>query len=86
MIDFDGILAIIKMQTTKTRQRTLKTVRDGAQRRKQPMLAEERFGQILDLLNKQRTATVQELCEALGTSESTIRRDLTELDLSLIHI
>ena len=44
------------------------------------MLAEERFGQILDLLNKQRTATVQELCEALGTSESTIRRDLTELD------
>jgi len=80
MIDFDGILAIIKMKTTKTRQRTLKTVRDGAQRRKQPMLAEERFGQILDLLNKQRTATVQELCEALGTSESTIRRDLTELD------
>ena len=80
MIDFDGIFAIIKMQTTKTRQRTLKTVRDGAQRRKQPMLAEERFGQILDLLNKQRTATVQELCEALGTSESTIRRDLTELD------
>jgi DeoR family fructose operon transcriptional repressor len=80
MIDFDGVLAIIKMQTTKTRQRTLKTVRDGAQRRKQPMLAEERFGQILDLLNKQRTATVQELCEALGTSESTIRRDLTELD------
>jgi DeoR family fructose operon transcriptional repressor len=80
MIDFDGMFAIIKMQTTKTRQRTLKTVRDGAQRRKQPMLAEERFGQILDLLNKQRTATVQELCEALGTSESTIRRDLTELD------
>ena len=68
------------MQTTKTRQRTLKNVRDGAQRRKQPWLAEERFGQILDLLNKQRTATVQELCEALGTSESTIRRDLTELD------
>ena len=80
MIDFDGILAIIKMQTTKTRQRTLKTVRDGAQRREQPMLAEERFGQILNLLSKQRTATVQELCEALGTSESTIRRDLTELD------
>ena len=44
------------------------------------MLAEERFGQILNLLSKQRTATVQERCEALGTSESTIRRDLTELD------
>ena len=37
------------------------------------MLAEERFGQILNLLSKQRTATVQELCEALDTSESTIR-------------
>ena len=44
------------------------------------MLAEERFGMILELLGRQRTATVQELCEALGTSESTIRRDLTELD------
>ena len=44
------------------------------------MLAEERFGMILNLLNKQRTATVQQLCEALDASESTIRRDLTELD------
>ena len=44
------------------------------------MLAEERFGMILDLLNRQRTATVQQLCEALDASESTIRRDLTELD------
>ena len=44
------------------------------------MLAEERFSMILALLAKQRTATVQELCEALNASESTIRRDLTELD------
>ena len=44
------------------------------------MLAEERFGLILELLARQRTATVQELCEALNASESTIRRDLTELD------
>ena len=44
------------------------------------MLAEERFAQILDLLSEKRSATVQELCEALNTSESTIRRDLTELD------
>ena len=44
------------------------------------MLAEERFSLILELLNRKRTATVQELCEALNTSESTIRRDLTELD------
>ena len=44
------------------------------------MLAEERFTLILDLLTRQRTATVQELCEALNASESTIRRDLNELD------
>ena len=44
------------------------------------MLAEERFSLILDLLARQRTATVQELCEALNASESTIRRDPNELD------
>lgn len=44
------------------------------------MLAEERFTLILDLLARQRTATVQELCKALNASESTIRRDLNELD------
>ena len=44
------------------------------------MLAEERFSLILDLLARQRTATVQEPCEALNASESTIRRDLNELD------
>ena len=38
------------------------------------MLAEERFALILDLLTEKRTATVQELCEALNASESTIRR------------
>lgn len=43
------------------------------------MLAEERFGRILSLLNEKHTASVQELCEALDTSESTVRRDLTEL-------
>ena len=43
------------------------------------MLAEERFVLILEQLNEQRTVTVQQLCEALHTSESTIRRDLTEL-------
>ena len=44
------------------------------------MLAEERFSQILALLAEKRTATVQELYEALNVSESTIRRDLLELD------
>ena len=53
------------------------------------MLAEERFSLIMEQLNRKRTVTVQELCEALNTSESTIRRDLTELDrlgkLSKVH-
>lgn len=44
------------------------------------MLAEKRYEAILGLLAGQRTATVQQLCEALGASESTIRRDLIELD------
>ena len=39
------------------------------------MLAEERLARIMKLLSQQRTATVQELCEALDASESTIRRD-----------
>ena len=47
---------------------------------KDTMLAEERFALILEQLNEKRTVTVQQLCEALHTSESTIRRDLTELD------
>lgn len=44
------------------------------------MLAEERFAKILDLLTEKRSTTVQELCEVLNASESTVRRDLTELD------
>ena len=39
------------------------------------MLAEERFALILEQLNEKRTVTVQQLCEVLHTSESTIRRD-----------
>ena len=35
---------------------------------------------ILDLLAQKRSATVLELCDALDASESTIRRDLTQLD------
>lgn len=43
------------------------------------MLAEERFSEILKLVNEHKTITVQELTELLDTSESTIRRDLTTL-------
>lgn len=44
------------------------------------MLAEERFSIILRLLGESGTVTVQQLCDALGTSESTVRRDLLTLD------
>lgn len=44
------------------------------------MLAEERFGIILELLEKQQTVSISQLCEKLGISEATARRDLTALD------
>lgn len=43
------------------------------------MLTEERFNQILQLVEQKKTVTVLELAEHLNTSESTIRRDLTLL-------
>lgn len=43
------------------------------------MLIEERFLEIIKIVNDKKTVTVQELTELLDTSESTIRRDLTVL-------
>ncbi|MDO5590121.1 MAG: DeoR/GlpR family DNA-binding transcription regulator [Lachnospiraceae bacterium] len=43
------------------------------------MLAEERYGEILRIVNEEKAVTVQKLTELLDTSESTIRRDLTTL-------
>ena len=47
--------------------------------RMRKMLAEERFREILKIVNEKKTVTVTELTELLDTSESTIRRDLTQL-------
>lgn len=44
------------------------------------MLSQERYNLILSIINERNTVTVAELAEALDTSESTIRRDLTALD------
>lgn len=50
------------------------------------MLAEERWSDILKLLTEKGSVTVQQLCTELDTSESTIRRDLLELDkLGKLH-
>lgn len=43
------------------------------------MLTEERYAAILKMVEKKRVVTVSELTEALNSSESTIRRDLTAL-------
>lgn len=43
------------------------------------MLSEERFAEILKILEEKKTVTVLELTAALDTSESTIRRDLNAL-------
>lgn len=44
------------------------------------MLSEERHSVILDLVNKNHSVHLAQLCEVLKTSESTIRRDLKQLD------
>lgn len=44
------------------------------------MLTQERFNTILNLLEEKGAVTVQELSEVLGTSESTVRRDLNTLN------
>lgn len=44
------------------------------------MLTEERHSTILEMVNRQGSATLTELCTALNTSESTVRRDLCYLD------
>ena len=48
------------------------------------MLIDERKNAILKLVNENGKATVQELMELFDASESTIRRDLTELDKAII--
>lgn len=44
------------------------------------MMFEERVSKILEIVNERHTASVADLAALLGTSESTIRRDITELD------
>lgn len=44
------------------------------------MLAEERFGRILNIIEEEGSAEVSELMEKLNASESTIRRDLNAMD------
>lgn len=44
------------------------------------MLTEDRHELILDYLNKQGSGSIKELSKIVGTSESTIRRDLTALE------
>jgi DeoR family fructose operon transcriptional repressor len=44
------------------------------------MLTEERFEKILEIIEKDKTVTVSDLTKLLGASESTVRRDLNELD------
>ncbi|WP_430788867.1 DeoR/GlpR family DNA-binding transcription regulator [Virgibacillus flavescens] len=44
------------------------------------MLTNERYDIILHVLNDKQTITIQDIIEATSASESTIRRDLTELE------
>ena len=44
------------------------------------MLTEERHLVILEQVKQNKSVSLRELCDLLGTSESTVRRDLTTLD------
>ena len=55
---------------------TIKIIPEGVMKK---MLIEKRFREILEIVNREKSVTVQELMEILGTSESTIRRDLNTL-------
>lgn len=48
--------------------------------RQADMLSEQRYGVILELLEKKHSITITELSEILDISESTARRDITALD------
>ena len=68
MIDCEFIWNIIRVQI----------INDSSE--VQSMIPETRQRLLLELLRQQRTATVQELAQALESSVSTIRRDLILLD------
>lgn len=44
------------------------------------MLTEERYAVIIEQVRQKKSIALTELCELLGASESTVRRDLTTLD------
>lgn len=44
------------------------------------MLTEERFSIIIDTVNREKSVGINRLCELLGASVSTVRRDLNTLD------
>ena len=46
----------------------------------EPMFAEERKQQIIELIRQKRKVSVKELCKRFGTSPGTIRNDLSELE------
>lgn len=68
MLDFERKACIIIIKIIKNKIRTVKN-----------LLSEERFRTILEILKQRKTASVTELADALNTSASTIRRDITAL-------
>ena len=71
MKENDGIIHL-QSKTTKTNQ--------NQSNEETKMLLEKRLEEILKLVEKNCSVTVQELTEHLKASESTIRRDLSLLD------
>ena len=75
MILYRGYV-VVKPETIRNVQKQSKNNKlDG-----EKMLTEERYSIILEQVRKYKSVKLPELCELLGASESTVRRDLISLD------
>lgn len=50
------------------------------------MLAEQRYQKIINLMQTDGSVKVADLKKKMGVSPETVRRDLENMELSLIHI
>ena len=60
-------------------QNISKAIKYKVKRGENNMLTEERFSIILNEISSRRTVTLNELCNLLNTSASTVRRDINTL-------
>lgn len=77
---FDRKLLIFLLSCVIIIAETITNVQIHSKKKVPEMLTEERHAFILEQVKRSGSVTMTELCEQLGASESTVRRDLTQLD------